>query len=528
LTCGCGVDRQIDSHSDVRAANDTPLPRFTPPDLTGVSESARQQLKAAYDVVERARQDSATPPGDLAAAHGALAKLLLAAKLRGSAELALRHAQALAESDFRWPYYLGHVHRENGDPLKASASFERAARLRSDHAPSWIWLARAEFDAGRAVNAEQHFQRALSLDASSVPALYGLGQVALAKRDYPQALQYLERAIARDGSSAPVHYALALAYRGSGQLARAEEHLRPQAPSGGVRVTDPLMDELETLLQTATAHEIRGSQALERSDWGLAADNFRKAIELAPDDPSLRHKLATALALKGDAAEAVRHFEEIARRWPGFSKGQYSLGLVLASNGRLDEAADRFRAAVNADPADAKARLQLAEVLRISGQTEAALREYDQAIERDPRLQEATFGRAMALVRLARYTEARDRLLEAMMLFPEQPRFAHATARLLAAAPDDQARDGRRALSILDGLLATRQTSIALAETVAMAFAEVGQYEQATVWQRDAIAGADKAGLSDVLPRMSANLTLYEQRKPCRLRRADERPFTTL
>jgi hypothetical protein len=36
---------------------------------------------------------------------------------------------------------------------------------------------------------------------------------------------------------------------------------------------------------------------------------------------------------------------------------------------------------------------------------------------------------------------------------PEQPVFAHALARLLAAAPDDRVRDGRRALELAEELL---------------------------------------------------------------------------
>ena len=59
----------------------------------------------------------------------------------------------------------------------------------------------------------------------------------------------------------------------------------------------------------------------------------------------------------------------------------------------------------------------------------------------------------MALVRLRRYREARDRLADAMNIYPDQPGFAHALARVLAAAPDDGVRDGRRALALVQTLL---------------------------------------------------------------------------
>ena len=59
------------------------------------------------------------------------------------------------------------------------------------------------------------------------------------------------------------------------------------------------------------------------------------------------------------------------------------------------------------------------------------------------------------------------RLEQAARSFPDQPGFAHALARLLAAAPDDRIRDGARAASIMAELLKTQQT-LAMAETMAM------------------------------------------------------------
>ena len=80
-----------------------------------------------------------------------------------------------------------------------------------------------------------------------------------------------------------------------------------------------------------------------------------------------------------------------------------------------------------------------------------------------------------------------------MNTYPDQPGFAHALARLLAAAPDDRVRDGRRALALMQTLL-QQQKTMALAETMAMTLAESGEYEQAVKWQRDAMAAAEPGG----------------------------------
>jgi tetratricopeptide (TPR) repeat protein len=140
---------------------------------------------------------------------------------------------------------------------------------------------------------------------------------------------------------------------------------------------------------------------------------------------------------------------------------------------------------------------------------------YAEVIRTSPAISQARFGYAMALVRLRRYQEARDRLTDAVKTYPDQPGFAHAVARLLAAAPDDRVRDGRTALALLEPLI-KQQKTIGLAETMAMALAEVGQFEDAVVWQREAMTAAGQTP-PDTLARLSENLRLYESRKPCRI-----------
>ena len=58
--------------------------------------------------------------------------------------------------------------------------------------------------------------------------------------------------------------------------------------------------------------------------------------------------------------------------------------------------------------------------------------------------------------------------------------------------------------------------STELGQTLAMALAEVGQFDRAVRVQRDVMAATERAGLPDVGQAMAANLKLYESRKPSR------------
>jgi hypothetical protein len=127
----------------------------------------------------------------------------------------------------------------------------------------------------------------------------------------------------------------------------------------------------------------------------------------------------------------------------------------------------------------------------------------------------------MAFVRLRRYREARDSFADGVVRFPDQPLFKLALARLLAAAPDDRIRDGRRAMAIVDELMKGPQ-SIELAETAAMGLAEVGRFDQAIDAQRSVLEAARTANLEPVVRRATENLQRYERREPSRRPFADD------
>jgi len=249
-----------------------------------------------------------------------------------------------------------------------------------------------------------------------------MGRTALAKQDYSKAVDYLEQALAIDPKAAVVHFPLAMAYRAMGNASQAEAHLRARGP-GDLRPPDPLMMEVDSILESAVAYEVRGAAALDESNWTAAAEYFRRGVQLAPDEPSLRHKLGTALAMSGDP-KAVEVFEEVTRRWPKFAKAQYSLGLILMSGGRTREAIDHFSAAVKSDPSYSEARLQLAEALRVSGRLQESLTQYEETIRLNPRLAEARLGYATALAGLERTDDARKELMEGARVFPERREFA--------------------------------------------------------------------------------------------------------
>ena len=488
------------------------------PDLSSMAEPVQAQMHAAQASLLSKLENPGTRPEDLGAAYGELGMLFMAAAYLDAARTSFVNAQILAPRDVRWPYYLGRLYQAQGPLEESVAAFERVLEMSPGDVAALVLLGDVHLARGDAAAAEPHFARALALRPGLAAARFGLGRAALAQRDYSRAVEELKRALELDPPASSIRYPLAMAYRGLGDSATAEMHLRLQ---GDIETPtpDPLKQTLDELLESPNAYNIRGGRALEVGNYPLAADYFRKGLELAPDDPSLRHRLGTALFQMGDAPGATEQFEQVVRMSPEHSRAQFSLGVLRAASGRLEDAIDRFSAALESDPGYFQARAQLAAALAGSGRPEESLGHYEQLIEMDPANPETNFGQALAFVRLQRYVEARDRLVEGRRLHPDQPMFSHALARVLAAAPDDRVRDGRQAMALVEELLESGQ-SVELGETAAMALAELGEYAQAAAVQRDVMAAAERAGFHNVVARMARNLRRYERGEPCRT------PFT--
>ena len=517
LTAACGGADPPASGTGGGADGAVAAARLEPvalPDLSQVSDSVREQMQARWRPVARLQGDGAAPAAGAAENYGSLGMVLMAAEFPNAAIPAFRNAQMLAPADVRWPYYLAHLHRDAGALDDAADRFEAARRLEPSDMAILVWLGDVRLAQGDAVAAEPLFAQALSLYPDSLSARFGLARVALMREQFDVAARGLEEILELEPSATAAHYPLGQAYLSLGESERAQEHLR-QRETADIRPADPLMAALDRLLESAQAYETRGIEALNREDWDGAVNAFRRGLEIDPDDAELRHRLGTALYLRGDIGTARTELERAAAESPELAQAQYSLGVLLQDEGRYREAAERYAAALRSRASYTEARLRLAYSLRRSGDPEGALAEYRRVSRMSPDLVEAAFGEAMALVVLHRWGDARTRLEQAVEAYPGDLGMTHALARLLAAAPDGRVRDGERALTLADRL-ASQGRTLELGETMAMALAEVGAYPRAAALQRDLITGAGRAGLPEVIPRLEANLRRYERGEACR------------
>ena len=491
-----------------------PPPPLVLPDLIQLPESLQAQIRTQHARVLELSEDGDGVSGVVGEAYGELGMILMATDLEATATDAFLHAHSLVPSEMRWPYYLAQLFRGNGDTPSAIEFYERALRLDPTYLAAQVWLGEVYLDASRAEDAEAAFERALGLNPSSAAALSGMGRAALAVGDAERAVEYLEQALAVGPTAWNLHYSLAAAYRTLGDLEKVESHLQ-QRGGDPPRPQDPLMDAYDGLLQSARAYENRGTQAMGEGRHEEAAVIFREGLAETPDDAGLHHWLGATLMVTGDTRGAGEQFTEALRLDPEYADSHLGLGALLLGGGRYPEALEQFETAVAIRPNYFQARLGLADALRATGQLEGAAQQLDQVIDLDPSFVDAWMARAMTQIQLGQFREARDGLRQGVLIHADHPGLSDLLVRILAAAPDAAVRDGVEAVSIMQERF-KGPVSLEMYESMAMSLAEVGRYEEAANWQRQAMSVAEQNGRSDVAALMAEALALYEQGQPAR------------
>jgi Flp pilus assembly protein TadD len=144
---------------------------------------------------------------------------------------------------------------------------------------------------------------------------------------------------------------------------------------------------------------LRAGMANEHTgDHRGAERNFRRGLELAPDNVELHNALGWTLFQDGRTADAVAEYRRALALDPKHAKAHNNLALALVELGELDEAADHYRAALAIEPT-AEIYSDLGFIMAQQGKADDARAAYAKALELDPSCPSAHVNLAVAAVR---------------------------------------------------------------------------------------------------------------------------------
>ena len=231
----------------------------------------------------------------------------------------------------------------------------------------------------------------------------------------------------------------------------------------------------------------------------------------------MRIRLAVALLRLGELEAARDHYGkalELSLDPSDAAQVHHHLGIIQARTGSDERAVEDYRTALALDPDLVLARLDLGAALGRLGRYQESAEMYRGVVEVDPENIRARLGEAEALTGLGRSMEARRRLEEGWQAMPDSVELLHALARLLASADDPETRDGERALNLARRLVRDGLSPLRL-ETLAMASAQAGLFQDAVRLQQELIQRLTWEGRLEEYPGLEANLARYRAGQTC-------------
>jgi Tfp pilus assembly protein PilF len=232
-------------------------------------------------------------------------------------------ALAISSSDERAHWGHAEVLWRDHDHAQALREMEVAVEL-SGHQPELaVRLGQMYLEAGDLYAAGTQARTALQGDRQLASAWQLAGDVWLREGKIDDALKSYHRALALQPEFQAVQLSIAEAYYRSGRCDRM------------LATLDRLQEQMPGDACPAHVHFLRGLAlvGLDRPD--AAAEGFRMACELRPDDVELWHQLAAAELAAGDLAEARYAAESALRLEPSHEASRVVLLAVVSAEGRV-------------------------------------------------------------------------------------------------------------------------------------------------------------------------------------------------
>ncbi|MCC7536029.1 MAG: tetratricopeptide repeat protein, partial [Deltaproteobacteria bacterium] len=428
-------------------------------------------------------------------------------------ELADEMRAARAQS-FEETALLGRLLDEIGDETEALATYRRALARNPRHLETRLRVIQLLSRSGRVAEVVAEYRALLRASPGEPRYVIELAQLLVQTGEREEALRLLADASRRAGADASMHEALAEVYTrlGEAQLAQREVELLvridPDDPAHLVALGEQLLDAGHRERALAVWRRILGGRDRAEAHATLAGvyadhdmlveatEEYRRAVELDPDDIEHQRGLASVLERRRELAAAIVAWQRVlelagrdraarreARRrivsiWglerslrtriaelrsrfgatpPDIEAGRFLAEALLRSR-QLSEARDVLERITRAEPGDIESLTTLEQVHVQTGNLPAAIDVLRRLAEAEPRRARDYYQRmaqhALALYRDAEAVQYAER---AVSLAPDDAR-AHVRLGDLYRARQDSERaitSYRRALELDDRLFPT-------------------------------------------------------------------------
>lgn len=191
-------------------------------------------------------------------------------------------------------------------------------------------------------------------------------------------------------------------------LVGAAAFVELSAPKNSVPRPRPTLNTATAIRNRVRAEDFyrTGTSAYRAGDYSGAAEKFRAALALVPENGSWHNSLGLALAGMGRVDDAEGEYQKAIAADPNLAEAYYNLGGAYQQRGELDKAQSAYKGALALEPGLALAHNNLGTLYMGRGQRSLARDEFAQAIDLDPALVRAHMNLGVVLGDLSDWSGA--------------------------------------------------------------------------------------------------------------------------
>jgi tetratricopeptide (TPR) repeat protein len=271
------------------------------------------------------------------------------------------------------------------------------------------------------------------------------------------------------------------------------------APGGLERIDAPAT-EFYRLFDVAV-------QLADKKQFDAAVPAWKKALELAPEDPRGHNNLGTALFESGRTDEAIAEYRRSLELNPNSSQTHNNLGSALAEDGKMDEALPQFQKAVELNPDNAAAHVNLGNALASqAGRLEDGINELIRGIELAPGAANGQNGLGVALARVGRLDDAVLHMEKAVQLAPQAIDYHYNFGRVLAA----KGSLAQACAQFEEAARLSKMQEPGILEMLAATYSDTGRYSEAVDVARRGLDVASQRHDDALVTRLKTSLARYQ------------------
>jgi tetratricopeptide (TPR) repeat protein len=266
--------------------------------------------------------------------------------------------------------------------------------------------------------------------------------------------------------------------------------------------------------QVVPAYFGRAAVQGEKGEIDKAIADLGTAIHLNPQLPDSYLVRAVAWKHKGEVDKAIADLTEAIQLEPRSAHAYHSRGQLLAEKKNFEKAIDDYSQAIRLEPNQALGYCDRGFAWKALKEFDNAIGDYSEAVRLDPRDSDAYCGRGWAWREKQEFARSLSDFSQALRLNPRDACALDGRAWIFATSPNPTYRDGTKAVEVaIEACELTRWKEAYCLETLAAAYAEVGDFASAVKWQVKAIElEADPKEQEEYRSR----LKLFQEKKPYR------------